>query len=304
MLLALTSLAACGSDEDSEAGGAGIESVTFGGKEGKEPEVTFDGRLSGAKLTTKVLSEGDGEEIVEGDNVLANLWIGNGYSQEMMLSTWDSAPELLTVDESLSKPLREAVIGQPLGTRVAVLTSAKESFGEAGNSQLGIGNEDSVLWIVETTSTILSAPTEGAEAEREPAPWAPDLVMTDGVPTGFDWESTDLKPGTNLLDTTLIKGDGPVVKKGQTLYVNYLGQVYKAKESFDESYSTGQPAQFAIGVGAVVKGWDETLVGRTVGSRVVLRIPPEKGYGKEGNESAGIKGTDTLYFVVDILGAV
>ena len=45
------------------------------------------------------------------------------------------------------------------------------------------------------------------------------------------------------------------------------------------------------------------LVGRTVGSRVILEIPPAKGYGKKGNPQAGIKGTDTLFFVVDILGA-
>ena len=45
------------------------------------------------------------------------------------------------------------------------------------------------------------------------------------------------------------------------------------------------------------------LEGRTVGSRVILEIPPADGYGKEGNPDAGIKGTDTLFFVVDILGA-
>ena len=50
-------------------------------------------------------------------------------------------------------------------------------------------------------------------------------------------------------------------------------------------------------------GWDERLVGRTVGSRVILEIPPNKGYGAKGNKDAGIKGTDTLFFVVDILGA-
>jgi len=56
-------------------------------------------------------------------------------------------------------------------------------------------------------------------------------------------------------------------------------------------------------VGQVIPGWDERLVGRTVGSRVILEIPPADGYGEQGNEQAGIKGTDTLFFVVDILGA-
>ena len=92
------------------------------------------------------------------------------------------------------------------------------------------------------------------------------------------------------------------MEKGQTIAVDYLGQVYDAKKPFDESYSK-QPTSFPIGTGAVVKGWDEALVGQTVGSRVILSIPPALGYGEAGNEQAGIKGTDTLFFVVDILGA-
>ena len=56
-------------------------------------------------------------------------------------------------------------------------------------------------------------------------------------------------------------------------------------------------------MGQVVPGWDKTLVGQNVGSRVILAIPPEEGYGKQGQPDAGISGTDTLYFVVDILGA-
>jgi peptidylprolyl isomerase len=52
----------------------------------------------------------------------------------------------------------------------------------------------------------------------------------------------------------------------------------------------------------LVEGWQQALVGKTVGSRVVLAIPPRLGYGAEGNEGAGIRGTDTIYFVIDILG--
>ena len=53
----------------------------------------------------------------------------------------------------------------------------------------------------------------------------------------------------------------------------------------------------------MIAGWDEGLVGKTVGSQVLLVVPPDKGYGTSGNESAGITGTDTLVFVVDILDA-
>jgi len=53
----------------------------------------------------------------------------------------------------------------------------------------------------------------------------------------------------------------------------------------------------------VIPGWNDGLPGVTVGSRVMLVIPPAYGYGKAGNSQAGIKGTDTLVFVIDILDA-
>ena len=59
-----------------------------------------------------------------------------------------------------------------------------------------------------------------------------------------------------------------------------------------------------IGAGQVIPGWDKTLVGQKIGSRVLLVVPPKEGYGSKGSSQAGIKGTDTLVFVVDILNAV
>ena len=146
-------------------------------------------------------------------------------------------------------------------------------------------------------------PLDGPQGEdKKPAGWAPSLIESDGVVTGLDFTEAHT-PSGKLIATTLVKGDGAVVESGQTIQVNYLGQVYNAAKPFDENYSGTEPAEFPIGVGQVVKGWDERLVGRTVGSRVILEIPPDKGYGAEGNPDAGITGTDTLFFVVDILGA-
>jgi peptidylprolyl isomerase len=99
----------------------------------------------------------------------------------------------------------------------------------------------------------------------------------------------------------LFEGDGPVVVKGNAIVVNYLGQVYGGEKPFDENFSTGTPTSFAIGTGAVVKGWDKALVGATVGTRMVIAVPPDLGYGEAGNPDAGIKPTDTLYFLIDVL---
>jgi FKBP-type peptidyl-prolyl cis-trans isomerase len=102
---------------------------------------------------------------------------------------------------------------------------------------------------------------------------------------------------------TLIKGTGAVVKKGQYLVVQYTGVNYRTKKVFDSSWSRSEPFATVIGEGQVIPGWDTGLVGQTVGSRVLLVIPPKEGYGTAGSSAAGIKGTDTLVFAVDIISA-
>lgn len=104
-----------------------------------------------------------------------------------------------------------------------------------------------------------------------------------------------------LETVVLARGDGDVVEAGDDLVVNYLGQTWGGAV-FDNSYDRGTSINFPIGVGAVIAGWDQGLVGQQIGSRVLLSIPPHEGYGPGGMPQAGIKGTDTLVFVVDILG--
>lgn len=304
-LLLGATLVACGDDSGDGSGsgsdsGSALDSLTISGEVGSDPEVKFDGEVKADDVEVKVVEEGDGEEVAAGDSVLTHIWIGNGFEQEKAFSTYDAqAPQLFTVDDKmLSEFFIEALEGQTIGSRVAVTASSEKAFGEAGNSQLGIGNKDAVVAVLD----LLSGVPEGPEGEEQPAPaWAPALTGDEQAPTGLDFAGTP-KPGDSLRSAYLIEGEGDEVKKGQTIVVDYLGQVYGGQKPFDESYSA-QPTSFQIGVGGVVKGWDETLVGAPVGSRVIMALPPEFGYGKEGNPQAGIKGGDTLYFVVDILAA-
>jgi peptidylprolyl isomerase len=292
---------ACGDDSGDDASGSAIDSVKIETKGGEAPKITWDGKMEPEELETEVLVEGDGEETASGDNVLAQIWMGNGFTQTESYNSYQGeAPQILTLSDDLGAGLKAGLEGRKIGSVVAVAAPAKDAFGEQGNPDLGIGNGDSVLFVLEVVGTVGTGP-EGEE--KTPAKWTPELVEEDGKVTGLDFAETP-KPNDKLWVTKLVKGDGPVVKKGQTIYVNYLGQVYKAKAPFDESYSRGTPTSFPIGVGQVVPGWDQSLVGQTVGSRVVVAIPPALGYGDQGQPSAGIKGTDTLFFVVDILGAV
>ena len=111
------------------------------------------------------------------------------------------------------------------------------------------------------------------------------------------------KPAKKLEVDVLEKGDGPKVAKGDLLVADYLGKVFKSGKVFDNSYDRKVPASFPIGVGGVIPGWDKALVGVESGSRVLMVVPPKDGYGKTGNPQAGIKGTDSLIFVVDVIAS-
>jgi len=109
----------------------------------------------------------------------------------------------------------------------------------------------------------------------------------------------------SLTQQTLAQGTGTAVASGDTVVANYVGQTWAQKNGkanvFDSSFTRGAPAAFVIGLGQVIPGWDKTLLGKNLGSRVVLTIPPSDGYGSAGQSSAGITGTDTLVFVIDLV---
>jgi peptidylprolyl isomerase len=114
------------------------------------------------------------------------------------------------------------------------------------------------------------------------------------------------QPPKQLIEQTLVAGHGTTVAAGDTVVTNYVGEIWPTKVGstptvFDSSFARGAPAGFVLGTGAVIPGFDKTLVGKRMGSRMLLSIPPADGYGSSGNSQAGISGTDTLVFVVDLL---
>lgn len=103
--------------------------------------------------------------------------------------------------------------------------------------------------------------------------------------------------GLQYLD--LVKGSGREAHVGETASVHYTGWL-KDGTKFDSSVDRGQPFQFRLGAGRVIKGWDEGVVGMNIGSKRKLIIPPNLGYGARG---AGriIPPNATLIFEVELL---
>lgn len=102
---------------------------------------------------------------------------------------------------------------------------------------------------------------------------------------------------TELVLKVLKEGTGDTVTSGDPVTVEYQGTNWTSNKVFDQSYGRS-PATFTTD--GVVPGFGAALVGQKVGAQVVVGIPPEFGYGAAGQASAGISGTDTLVFIVEI----
>ncbi len=94
-------------------------------------------------------------------------------------------------------------------------------------------------------------------------------------------------------------GTGPEAKSGYAVSVNYLGTLENGTK-FDSSYDRGEPFQFLLGVGQVIKGWDIGVAGMKVGGKRKLIIPSALGYGERGAGSM-IPPNSTLIFEVELL---
>jgi peptidylprolyl isomerase len=108
-----------------------------------------------------------------------------------------------------------------------------------------------------------------------------------------------VKPEGLLVEVPEV-GEGAAVVAGQSITVHYTGWLWDGAQ-FDSSWDRGEPISFGIARGSLIDGWVDGLVGQPVGSKVLLVVPPEAGYGQRS--MGPIPGGSTLVFVVDVLEA-
>ncbi|MFV2174136.1 FKBP-type peptidyl-prolyl cis-trans isomerase [Actinomadura sp. LOL_016] len=281
-------------------GGVG---VSVAGEFGKVPEVEFPDGGPDDSLAVETLEEGDGSEVRKGDLVVAD-YVGyrwNDKERKLVASSYAEGEPGVFPTGTVVPGLAEALVGSRPGARVVARIPPEKGFGEDGDSRHQVGPGDTLVYVLDVRGVY--GKSAGPKGKAEPQRGA-------GVPRVGDAAAGQVPVVTmpkgaaprGLQAVTLVRGEGPEVKGGQLVALQYAGYFWRNGQVFNSTWGEGSPAAVTIGTGEVLKGWDEALVGRRVGSRLLLVVPPSLGYGEKGLSQYGIRGDDTLVFVVDLLG--
>ncbi|MCB7138040.1 FKBP-type peptidyl-prolyl cis-trans isomerase [Cellulosimicrobium marinum] len=266
---------------------AALEGVTVSGDEG-DVTLEFETPFEVSTMASLSLEDGDGEPLEDGQQLTMHSVVYSGADGTVLGSTWENEmPDSIGMgDETLIPQLTEVLEGKNVGTRFLF-----------ANPTTDPQTQEPITYL--TVAEITAAREIPSRAEGEavtPEDGLPVVTLDDDgkpsveIPEGY--EAPD-----DLVVQTLIKGDGPEVTEDQTVTAHYTGWKLDG-EQFDSSWDRGSPSSFSLQ--QVVAGWTQGLAGQTVGSQVLLVIPPSLGYGaSEGHELQN----ETLVFVVDILDA-
>jgi peptidylprolyl isomerase len=300
-LIATAALAGCGSSSAALASPNG--SVTAIGGFGQAPTVKIPAKAAGSNLYIRTEVQGSGSPLVSTDAFLGNyvVYIWSGATHKLALSTYAATPQVLS--GHLLPGLQTALDGKKMGSRVLAVLPPKYGYGTAGNSQVGVTGTDTLVFVVDLIRAYTGTSSASGTPVSDGGAGLPTVTATAASAPKVKIPSS--APPSNLVVKTLIKGSGPPVAKGQEVVTQYVGVNWRTKLPFDSSWTRGTPFGFQIGASPaqIIAGWDKGLIGVPVGSRVLLVIPPKDGYGSAGQVQAGIKGTDTLVFVVDVVDA-
>jgi FKBP-type peptidyl-prolyl cis-trans isomerase len=296
-------LAGCSSSGHTSGGSSSTPKVTVTGAFGSQPKVTIPNAKAGSQLQVQHLIPGSGAAVPSTDAVLGNYvaYIWSGKTHKLAQSTYTSVPALFGV--RLLPGLTAALKNAKVGERVLAVIPPKDGYGAQGNSSGGVGPNDTLVFVIDVIKAYAAKAAVTGKVISTGGHGLP-TVSTSNPPQITIPKSG--KPPSKLTVKTLVQGTGQAVASGQQVIVQYVGVNWRTGKVFDSSVQDGDPYGFVTGLppaeGGVISGWSTGLVGVKVGSRVMLVIPPKDGYGTQGNSQAGIKGTDTLVFVIDVLG--
>ncbi|MFB7885475.1 FKBP-type peptidyl-prolyl cis-trans isomerase [Microbacterium sp. NPDC056057] len=273
-----------------------MDLITVTGDTENEPKVDLYTPVKAPELAYQDVVTGDGTAITSVNQPLVlDVALFSGTTGEKLAATpYDGDMSRVgSVAQFANFPgFEDALHCATEGSRVAIALSS-DDLADGVAEQAGLDDGDALVAVIDLRKVYLAAADGqnqfnsgfGLPSVVRAPDGRPGLIIPDGAAP------------SDLTIQTIKKGDGEKVTGDQPVRVHYTGVVWGENEPFDTTWD-GEPASLTLD--GVVPGFAKALEGQTVGSQVMVVVPPEQGYGDQAQ--GGIPAGSTLVFVIDILG--
>lgn len=246
--------------------------ITVSGTVGRVPVATFDTPLPLAPADSETLVEGDGRTLVADGPALLALTAYDGQTGALLADRGaGDARTLLLAPEEVGEDIYPVLLGTTEGSRILL------------TQPVTVDDADRMLVLV---VDVLHSRARGQQLE--PPESFPDITVTeeDGVPS---LTLPDQEPPDSLVVSTVIRGEGRQVSAEHTVTLQYVAVVWPGGDVYDSTWADGQVPR-TVDLADTLEGLRDGLLDQTVGSRVIVSVPPAQGTGDQ-----------TLVFLVDVL---
>lgn len=284
-------------------------SIAVTGDVGSTPtSVSFDTPLLSTTTQTATVTKGTGKALTatSGWSIAYSLYQGSSTTALETSGYADSASESASSSSSSSaliiQPsawatnwpgLAEGLSCGNVGDRIVIVMGTTENATFMSN--LGLETTSSLIMVVDVLAGFDSQ--ANGVAQTVPSLFPTVTLATDGQP-GISTPSGNAPTSTTI--GVLKKGSGATIHSSDTAVVQYSGWLWSDGTQFDTSWSSGK--LFSASKSGVVAGFWKAIDGQTVGSQVIVIVPPDDGYGSTANGT--IPANSTLVFVIDIVGTL
>ncbi len=277
-----------------------LPAITAGAKFGEKPTVAKGSGDPSKDLAVKTIIPGTGTTAAENDYIQAN-YLGQIWDTAKVFdNSYDRKTPLLIqlAAGSIIDGWRYALTGKKTGSRVQLATPPTWGYGKEGYAEGGIKGTDTLVFVIDLLETFnAKSSAKGTNVAQDNVDVPKVGTNTDGKAPSIEVPKSDAPK--KLVANYVIEGDGEKVTAENTVLVQYKGVLWDSGKEFDSTY--GRKALTSFSLQQVVKGWSQGLTGKKVGSRVLVVVPPDLGYGDSPPADSGIKKDSTLVFSVDIL---
>lgn len=271
-----------------------LKAIKVTGERLTEPKVTFKAPFAIDKTRTEVLKAGSGAKASADSYVTIHYYGVNGRTGKMFDESYTGKQTVTFPLDQVITGFRTGLTGQSEGSRVLIAMPGSDGYDAAGGSSDGsIAVGDTLIFVVDLVAVSLTEPS----GKAVPAPSGSPSV-TGGAADKPVVTIPSTSAPTSMLAATLIEGTGATVSKGDNIRARYVGYSWKTGKLIDDQFATPSDGKLS----STIPGWQSGLLGKKVGSRVLLVLPPESGY-PQGSNNPPVEAGDTVVYVVDLLFA-